>query len=62
MTKRKHRSKQYLQKQNLKWIYASSYGFYIGFKATMTIERQSTLPVVILIQSGALHDTKFSQK
>ena len=57
-TQRKHRSKKYLKKQNLKWSYASSYGFYIGFKATIVIEHKSTLPVAILIHSGAPHDTK----
>ena len=57
-TKRKHRSKKYLKKQNLKWSYASSYGFYIGFKATIVIEHESAMPVAILIHSGAPHDTK----
>ncbi|EKQ52069.1 MAG: transposase family protein [Methanobacterium sp. Maddingley MBC34] len=57
-TKRKHRSKKHLKKQNLKWSYASSYGFYIGFKATIVIEYESAMPVAILIHSGAPHDTK----
>jgi len=57
-TKRKHRSKKYLKKQNLKWSYASSYGFYIGFKATIVIEHRSAMPVAILIHSGAPHDSK----
>jgi hypothetical protein len=55
---RKHRSKEYLEKQDLKWSYSSSYGFYIGFKATIVIEQKSTLPVAIIIHSGALHDSK----
>ena len=57
-TQRKHRSKKYLAKQNLKWSHASSYGYYIGFKATIVIEHESALPVAILIHSGAPHDTK----
>jgi len=57
-TKRKHRSKKYLEKQNLKWSYASSYGFYIGFKATIVIEHESAMPVAILIHNGAPHNTK----
>jgi hypothetical protein len=57
-TKRKHRSKKYLKKQNLKWSYSSSYGFYIGFKATVVIEQESATPVAIIIHSGAPHDTK----
>lgn len=56
--KRKTRSKKYLEKQNLKWSYSSSYGFYIGFKATIVIEQKSTLPVAIIIHSGAPHDSK----
>jgi hypothetical protein len=56
--KRKKRSKKHLEKQNLKWSYASSYGFYIGFKATIVIEHESALPVAILIHSGAPHDSK----
>jgi hypothetical protein len=56
--KRKHRSKKYLEKQNLKWSYFSSYGFYIGFKATIVVEYKSTMPVAILIHSGAPHDSK----
>ncbi|BDZ69291.1 hypothetical protein GCM10025860_27390 [Methanobacterium ferruginis] len=35
-----------------------SYGFYIGFKATIVIEYKSAMPVAILIHSGAPHDTK----
>jgi len=56
--KRKKRYKKDLQKLNLKWSYASSYGFYIGFKATIVIEHGSALPVAILIHSGAPHDSK----
>ena len=56
---RKHRSKKELEKQNLKWSYSSSYGFYIGFKTTVVIEHQSTMPVAIIIHSGAPpHDSK----
>lgn len=55
--KRKKRYKKQLEKQGLKWSYASSYGFYIGFKA-IVIEHESALPVAILIHSGAPHDSK----
>ena len=56
--KRKHRSKKHLQKQDLKWSYSSSYGFYIGFKATIVIEQKSAMPVAIIIHSGAPHDSR----
>lgn len=55
---RKHRSKEYLEKKDLKWSYSSSYGFYIGFKATIVLEHESAMPVAILIHSGAPHDSK----
>ena len=47
-----------MKKQNLKWSYASSYGYYIGFKATIVIEHESAMPVAIVIHSGAPHDSK----
>jgi hypothetical protein len=56
--KRKHRSKKHLEKRDLKWSYSSSYGFYIGFKATIVIEKKSAMPVAIIIHSGAPHDSK----
>ncbi len=56
--KRKTRSKKYLAKRNLKWSYSSSYGFYIGFKATIVIEQKSAMPVAIIIHSGAPHDSR----
>ncbi len=56
--KREHRSKEHLERQDLEWSYASSYGFYIGFKATIVIEYESAMPVAILIYSGAPHDSK----
>jgi len=60
--KRKHRSKKYLEKQNLKWSYSSSYGFYIGFKATIVIEQKSAMPIAIIIHAGAPHDSKIFTK
>ena len=56
--KRKHRSKKYLKKQNLKWSYSSSYGFYIGFKATIIIKKNSAMPVASIIHAGVPHDSK----
>lgn len=57
-TKRKKRSKKHLKKQDLEWSFASSYGFYIGFKATIVIEYESAMPVAIMIHSGAPHDSQ----
>jgi hypothetical protein len=60
--KRKHRSKKYLKKQDLRWGYSSSYGFYIGFKATIVIEQKSSMPVAIIIHAGVPHDSKIFTK
>ena len=43
---------------NLKWIYSSSKGFYIGFKATVILDYDCMNPVSILIHSGAPNDAK----
>ena len=60
--KHKHRSKEYLEKQDLKWSYSSSYGYYMGFKATIVIEPKLALPVAIIIYSGTPHDSKIFNK
>jgi len=53
---RKKQSKEKLEKLNLKWSYSSSKGYYIGFKATIVFNYDSTKPVAILIHSGAPND------
>ena len=55
---RKHYSKKYLSKINLKWSYSSSKGHYIGYKVTMVLEKNSLTSVLILIHKGAPYDTK----
>ena len=55
---RKHYSKKYLSKMDLKWSYSSSKGHYIGYKVTIVLEKNSLTPVLILIHNGAPHDTK----
>ena len=55
---RKKRTKEYLKTLDLKWSYATSKGYYIGFKATVVVEYTSAMPVAILIHSGAPNDAK----
>jgi hypothetical protein len=55
---RKKRTKKYLKTLDLKWSYSCSKGYYIGFKATVVIEYTSSMPVAILIHSGAPNDSK----
>lgn len=57
-THRKKKTKEYLKTLNLKWSYSTSKGFYIGFKATVIVEFNSTIPVIILIHSGSPNDSK----
>ena len=58
---RKHYSKKYLSKINLKWSYSSSKGHYIGYKVTIVLEKNSLTPVLILIHNEVPHDTKISK-
>ena len=57
-TKRNKKTKEYLKTLDLKWSYATSKGFYIGFKATVVVEYTTALPVAILVHSGAPNDAK----
>lgn len=57
-THRKKKIKKYLKTLNLKWNNSTSKRFYIGFKATVVVEFNSSMPVAILIHSGAPNDSK----
>lgn len=51
-------TKEHLEKLNLKWSFSSTKGAFIGFKVTVVINKDTLLPVSILIHSGAPHDSK----
>ena len=59
---RNKKTKEHLEKLNLKWSFSSSKGFYIGFKATVVIDYDSMNPVCILIHSGAPNDAKLFEE
>ena len=59
---RKHYSKKYLSKMDLKWSYSSSKGHYIGYKVTIVLEKNSLTPALILIHKGSPHDTKIYKR
>ena len=59
---RNKKTKEHLEKLNLKWSFSSSKGFYIGFKATVVMDYDSMNPVCILIHSGAPNDAKLFEE
>ena len=50
-------TKERLEKLKLKWGYSTTKKYYIGFKVTVTLDKETLCPVSILIHSGAPHDT-----
>ena len=59
---RNKKTKEHLEKINLKWSYSSSKGYYIGFKATVVLDYDSMNPVCILVHSGAPNDAKLFEE
>ena len=59
---RNKKTKEHLEKINLKWSYSSSKGYYIGFKATVVLDYDSMNPVCILLHSGAPNDAKLFEE
>ena len=59
---RNKKTKEHLEKINLKWSYSSSKGYYIGFKATVVSDYDSMNPVCILVHSGAPNDAKLFEE
>ena len=50
-------TKERLEKLKLKWGYSTTKKYYIGFKVTVTLDKETLCPVSILIHAGAPHDT-----
>ena len=50
-------TKERLEKLKLKWGYSTTKKYYIGFKVTVTLDKETLCPVSILIHPGAPHDT-----
>jgi len=51
-----------VEKLNLKWGYSTTKKYYIGFKVTVTLDKETLCPVSILIHPGAPHDTIIYEK
>lgn len=50
--------KEHLEKLNLKWSFSTTKGSFIGFKVTVVINKDTLMPISVLIHSGAPSDTK----
>ena len=51
-------SPEHLEKLNLDMGFSTTKGYYIGFKATVVLEKDSLCPISIIIHSGAKNDSK----
>lgn len=56
-TIKKYVSKEDLAKLNLKWGFSKTKNYYIGFKVTVVLDKDTLCPVSILIHSGSPHDS-----
>ena len=43
---------------NFKWSYFSSKGYYIGYKVTIVLKKNSLTPALILTHNRTPHDTQ----
>lgn len=57
-TVKKYVSKEKLEELKLKWGYAKTKGYYIGFKVTVTLDKETLCPISILIHPGSPNDAK----
>ena len=55
---RKYISPNHLKKLRLKFGYSNSKGYFIGYKVTVVLEKNTRTPVSILIHPGAPNDSK----
>ena len=55
---RKYISPEHLKKLRLKFGYSNSKGYFVGYKVTMVLEKNTRTPVSILIHPGAPNDSK----
>lgn len=55
---KKYITLDHLNELKLKWAYSTTKGHYIGFKATVVINKKLMLPVAVLVHSGSPNDSK----
>ena len=51
-------SPEHLEKLNLDMGFSTTKGYYIGFKATVVLEKDLLCPISIIIHSGVKNDSK----
>ena len=56
-TVKKYITGEDLKKLNLKWGFSKTKKYYIGFKVTVILDKDTLTPVSIRIDAGALHDS-----
>ena len=55
---KKYVSPEHLEKLDLDMGFSTTKGYYIGFKVTLVLEKDSLCPISIIIHSGAKNDSK----
>ena len=61
-TIKRYVTREHLEELKLKWGYSTTKKYYIGFKVTVTIDKNTLCPVSILIHAGAPHDSKIFEE
>ena len=59
---KKYMTPEKLEELKLDMGYSSNTGFYIGFKVTVVLEKDSLCPVSVIIHSGAKNDSKIYEE
>lgn len=59
---KKYMAPEKLEELKLDMGYSSNTGFYIGFKVTVVLEKDSLCPVSVIIHSGAKNDSKIYEE
>ncbi|WP_305557780.1 transposase [Methanobrevibacter sp. V74] len=55
---KKYVSPEHLEKLDLDMGFSTTKGYYIGFKVTLVLEKDSLCPISVIIHSGAKNDSK----
>ena len=59
---KKYVTPEKLEELKLDMSYSSNTGFYIGFKVTVVLEKDTLCPISVIIHSGAKNDSKIYEE
>ena len=59
---KKYVSPEHLEKLDLDMGFSTTKGYYIGFKATVVLEKDTLCPISVIIHSGAKNDSKIFEE